>query len=76
MHSVLLSVSVLSLLPALIHCIAREDALTVKKWVSEAHSRRLAGAGNGPAPSQRSPGSLAAVGIIVFVECLMINKFA
>ena len=41
--------------------IAREDALTVRRWVSGAHSRRLAGAGSGPAPSQRSPDSLAAV---------------
>ncbi|KAF8349509.1 P-loop containing nucleoside triphosphate hydrolase protein [Amanita rubescens] len=45
---------------------SREDALTVKKWVSEAHSRRLAGARNGPAPSQRSPDSLAA--LIRFAE--------
>ncbi|KAF8628675.1 hypothetical protein AX15_003798 [Amanita polypyramis BW_CC] len=45
---------------------SREDALVVRQWVSGTHSRRLASAGNGPAPSQRSPDSLRA--LIQFAE--------
>ncbi|KAM6494430.1 P-loop containing nucleoside triphosphate hydrolase protein [Amanita muscaria] len=45
---------------------SREDALIVRQWVSEAHSRRVLGAINGPAPSQRSSVSLSA--LIQFAE--------
>ncbi|KAF9262911.1 ATP-dependent DNA helicase, partial [Marasmius fiardii PR-910] len=48
-------------LDALITLLAREDAVQVRRWVSDSHTRRVMTAeyANGPPPSQRSLSSLS-----------------
>jgi hypothetical protein len=45
--------------------LAREDAIAVRKWVSDVHAKRArrAESGDGPAPSQRAVDSLGAVSL-------------
>ncbi|KAF8895592.1 P-loop containing nucleoside triphosphate hydrolase protein [Infundibulicybe gibba] len=51
---------------------SREDVLSVKRWVSDSHSRRVANATDGPAPSQRATESLSE--LVKFAESIDICR--